>query len=158
MSESTGRVWSTRLSRRLLWTVVAAMVVAVFCLLAAWKLTWVKMPPGLKIDLAGFNITAWPKSLAVLVLAATVVVLAAFGTARTVVGVLLVGVAVWTLRLAHQGAAYLPPYSGQPWHTERGPAAMAAGAVALLLAGGVLVGWGRHMPAIVRWRTGPRDA
>ncbi|WP_298181976.1 Trp biosynthesis-associated membrane protein [Saccharomonospora sp.] len=159
--------------KRPLWIVVVLSVLAAAALWGASTLTWIDVPEGtvfngeLRDDLAGDDLVSWPGPLALLALAAVAAVLALRGVARRLLGVVLVGVAVWVVVLVLGGSAYdvdlsarAPGYDslpGSPTKVWWGPASALAGA-ALLAISGVLLGWrGHRMPRMGAKYSAPGD-
>ncbi len=149
-------------SKRLLWSVVAALALAAAALWGASSFTWLDVPPGTVVDgelreeLSGGDLVTWPVPLALLALAAVAATLALRGVARRVLGVVLVAVAVWVTVLVLDGSAYdvdlfvrAPGYDeipGEPTKTWAGPAAALAAAALYAVAGVVLVWRGHRLP------------
>lgn len=160
-------------SKRLLWSVVAALALAAAALWGASSFTWLDVPPGTVVDgelreeLSGGDLVTWPVPLALLALAAVAATLALRGVARRVLGVVLVAVAVWVTVLVLGGSAYdvdlstrAPGYDslpGSPAKVWWGPASALAGALSLTVAGGLLAWRGHRMPRMGAKYSAPGD-
>jgi len=159
--------------KRPLWIVVVLLTLAAAALWGASTLTWIDVPEGtvfngeLRDELVGADLVSWPVPLALLALAAVAACLALRGIARRLLGIVLVGVAVWVTVLVLGGSAYdvdlstrAPGYDslpGSPAKVWWGPASALAGALSLTVAGGLLAWRGHRMPRMGAKYSAPGD-
>lgn len=156
---------STSHSKRLLWIVVGALLLAAVALWASGRLTWIEVPHGLTRngrlagDVTGARLLTALTPLALFALAAVAAALATGGWPRRAFGVLVLAVGAWALYAvldaAREGADRID-WSGWAPGFEPGPVAPASawlgpsvavvGALLLAGAGALLVARGRLLP------------